>query len=93
MIPLVRVPSADYMTKLHWRLRARLPMWVIYRPGAREYPQHWAARMHITLPETRPTRFVITHDSLEELRSLLPPGLTLMQRDPLDVPQIEEVWL
>ena len=93
MIPPVRVPRADYMARLHWRLRARLPMWVVYRPVTREYPGRWVARMHVTLPETRPTRFVMTHDSLDELRSLLPPDLARMQRNPLDVPEIEEVWL
>lgn len=89
----VRVPSADYMARLHWRLRARLPMWVVYRPGTREYPRHWIARMHVALPETRPTRFVMTHDTLAELRELLPDGLTWMMRNPADAPEIEEVWL
>ena len=93
MLPVVRVPHADYMARLHWRLRARLPMWVVYRPVTREYPGRWVARMHVTLPETRPTRFVMTHDSLDELRSLLPPALTWMERNPQDVPEIEEVWL
>lgn len=38
--------------------------------------------MHITWPEPRPTRFVMTHDSLDELREMLPPWLTRLARDP-----------
>jgi hypothetical protein len=93
MIPVVRIPSADYMARLHWRLRARLPMWVVYQPGNREYPHHWVARMFVTLPDTRATRFVMTHDTLPELREILPPGLTPFVRAPVDPPEIHEVWL
>lgn len=48
---IVRRP---FLWKLHNRLQARLPMWVVYRPITREYPGLWVARMHITLPQTRP---------------------------------------
>lgn len=91
--PVVTVPAHGYMARLHARLHARLPMWVIYRPVTREYPGIWAARMHITLPEIYVTRFVITHDTLPELRAILPPGLVRIPRLPGDVPEIEEVWL
>jgi len=89
----VRVPSLDYMHRLHVRLQRRLPVWVVYRPITREYPGRWVARMHITLPQLRPTRFVLTHDTLDELRDMLPPGMVQAARDPADVPEIEEVWL
>lgn len=91
--PPIRVPHADYMARLHWRLRARWPVWVVYRPFTREYPGRWVARMHVTLPAERPTRFVITHDTLPELRALLPPGLCQFDRDPRDLPEIEEAWM
>jgi hypothetical protein len=68
-------------------------MWVIYRPITREYPGRWVARMHVTLPASRPTRFVMIHDTLDELRAMLPLGLTFLQRDPDDVAEIEEVWV
>lgn len=68
-------------------------MWVVYRPITREYPGLWVARMHITLPQPRPTRFVMTHDTLNQLRRNLPPGLTHFDRQPGDVVEIEEVWL
>lgn len=91
--PVLRVPDARYMAKLHYRLRDRLPMWVVYRPVTREYPGRWVSRMHITLPAPKPTRFVMTHDTLGELRDVLPPGLARLPRGRLDPPEIAEVWL
>jgi hypothetical protein len=91
--PIVTVGSADYFARLHHRLRERLPMWVVYHPFTREYPGSWVARMHVTLPEPKATRFVVIHDSLEELRTILPPGLTRMARHANDLPEIAEVWL
>lgn len=81
------------MAKLTVRLQNRLPMWVVYRPPTQEYGDLWVARMHVTLPEPKPTRFVISHDSLEELRSILPPQLTRMPRHQADPQEIVEVWL
>jgi hypothetical protein len=92
MKPPIPVDSPRYFWRLHWRLRARLPMWVIYHPITREYPGVWVARMHVALPEARPTRFVITAPSLFELRDLLPPDTTRMARHETDVPEIQEVW-
>lgn len=68
-------------------------MWVIYRPVTREYPGRWVARMHLSIPVPRPTRFVMTHDSRDELREMLPPGLHNLGRYAEDVPEIEEVWV
>lgn len=68
-------------------------MWVVYRPVTREYPGSWVARMHVTLPAHKPTRFVISHDTLDDLRTILPPGLTNIGRQQGDLPEIEEVWL
>ena len=89
----IRIGGSDYFARLHWRLRARLPMWVVYRPVTREYPGRWVARMHVSLPEPKATRFVITHDTLPDLRRLLPEGLSHLDRDPDDLPEIEELWL
>lgn len=91
--PVLKVDSAGYFARLHHRLRGRLPMWVVYGPVTREYPGLWVARMHVTLPAQRPTRFVITHDSLEGLRGILPPGLTRIGRNQMDVPEIVETWI
>ena len=89
----VIIADPRYFARLHWRLRSRLPLWVIYRPITREYPGLWVTRMHVCLPQPKPTRFVMSHDSRDELRTLLPPGLVMMMRHPDDAPEIEEVWL
>ena len=78
---VVVIPK-DRFTRLHERLRSRMPVWVVYRPTTREYPGSWVARMHVILPEVRPTRFVMTHDTVEGLREMLPSGLTRLARDP-----------
>jgi hypothetical protein len=93
IIRVVRIPSADYMARLHWRLQCRLPMWVVFGPSTIEYPDQWVARMHVALPEPKVTRFVMTHDSLDELRSILPPGLICLPRYRDDPPHLVEVWL
>jgi hypothetical protein len=91
--PVVIVPGVAYFTKLTWRLRRRLPMWVIYRRPTPEYGLVWVARMHIALPAPRITRFVMTHDSLAELRGMLTPvGLTRLERASEDLPEIIETW-
>jgi hypothetical protein len=92
-LPPIIIRSPHYFVRLTHRLRERLPMWVVYRPITREYPGFWVARMHVTLPEPRPTRFVITHDSLPELRQMLPCFTARLARHPDDPPEIEEVWL
>ncbi len=88
----VVIVSRGFFAKLHWRLRARLPVWVIYNQTTKEYPGVWIARMSISLPAPRVTRFVIAHDSLEELRGILPPGLTRLVRHPSDPPEVVETW-
>ena len=91
--PVVLMPNVGYFTRLHWRLRSRLPIWVVYRPVTRDYPGVWVARMHVALPEPKPTRFVMTHDTLAELRGILPSGTVRMARSQDDLPEIEEVWI
>ena len=60
----------------------------VFGPGTIEYPEHWVARMHVVLPAARATRFVITHDTLDGLRTILPPGLTCFPRHPNDPPHL-----
>lgn len=85
--------TRNHLHRLTHRLREGLPMWVVYNPTTREYPGVWVARMHISLPGPRPTRFVMTHDDLDGLRALLPPWLTRLARTANDAPEIVEVWL
>ena len=91
--PVMRIGSPDYFAKLHLRLQSRLPVWIVYRPTTREYFGKWVARMHVTLPAEKPTRFVMTHDTIAELRDMLPQGLTNIGRMTGDVPEIVEVWI
>jgi hypothetical protein len=91
-LPVINVKK-PYLHKLHYRLRMRLPIWVIYKPTTSDYYGKWVARMHVALPEAKPTRFVMTHNSLEELRNLLPVGLEKMERSRLDDIVIQEVWI
>jgi hypothetical protein len=88
----IRGPRIALATSVHDRLLHRLPMWTIYRPVTREYPGWWVARMFLTRPECRRTRFVIARSTLSDLRAALPPGLSMLARDPNDVPEIEESW-
>lgn len=92
MMPPQIIVKQGYMARVHWRLRARLPMWVVYRPPTFEYGSLWVARLWVTLPEDKPSRFVITHDTLEDLRTIIPADVCLM-RNPEDPPEIEETWL
>jgi len=74
-------------------LRDRLPMWVVCNPTTTDYPGQWVARMHLTLPEPRPTDLIIVGESLGNVRAQLPEGLTNIGRQPSDDPVIAEVWL
>ena len=91
--PIVRASEA-LLHRLHTRLtlRGRLPMWVVYDTTTREYPGLYVARMHVSLPAAKPTRFAMVAVSVAELRRMLPPGLFLWSRHPNDAPEIIEVW-
>jgi len=80
--------------KLTCRLQQKemLPMWVVYNPTTREYPGQWVARLFVLRPWIQATRFVITHDTLEDLRTLLPSWLYRQHRRANDVPEVAEVW-
>lgn len=71
-----------------------LHLWTIYE-GARDFPGTLVARMHHcvagqTWPDAKEVRVAPT---LAALRRALPPGLTMMPRQPDDEPQIVEVWI
>lgn len=92
--PVIIAPHTGYFAKLHYRIAklGRMPMWTVYRPVTREYPGKWTARMWVVIPEVKPTRFVMTHDTLEELREMLPHGMACILRSETDPPEIEETW-
>lgn len=91
--PVILAPKPDYFTRLHYRLRDRLPMWVVYNTTTREYPGKWVARMHLSFPKAGPTRFVIVGDTLEDVRYALPDGVVCIGRKKGDAQEIVEVWL
>lgn len=70
----------------------RLPMWTVYDHPA-DYPGHWVARLWYSLPQPEPTEYVLAHDSLDELRGMLPPTCVMLARQDGDDPKIAETWL
>lgn len=66
-----------------------LNLWTIYASPT-DYPGKFVARR---FEMDRPTSEVILADTLDEVRSLLPRGLTCIGRSSYDEPQIVETWL
>lgn len=66
-----------------------IPLWVIY-DHPRDMPEYFVARKWLT---DQPTEVVLTADSLDALRDLLPHGLNPIPRHANDDPNIVEVWL
>jgi hypothetical protein len=67
---------------------------VYYRP--RDNPNKWVARRFEVgggRPDRLPTSDMFVADSVEELRALLPLGLTCIPRNPSDHPVVIESWL
>jgi hypothetical protein len=85
--------STETATRLHFHIRNKLPMWIIYRPTTKDFPGRWVGRLHITLPRTYPTNVAVFGDTLDEVRNKLPKGLRMLSRSSEDFPVIEEVWL
>lgn len=82
----------DSLSRLTYDHRDRLPMWVVY-DHPRDYPQHFVARMHLTLPSPQPTDHVIVASALSAIYDKLPLGLVKLARMEGDDPNILEVWL
>jgi hypothetical protein len=71
----------------------RFPMWTVYGPGTSDHPGRFVARLFWSIPKPEPTNAVVRSGNLDELRSLLPPGLCPVPRDPSDDPNILETWI
>jgi hypothetical protein len=70
-----------------------LTMWTIYE-HPKDYPGKWVMRAHdIAAGSTTPRADCIVADSLDEVRAVLPPGLTRLPPHPDDDPVIHETWL
>jgi hypothetical protein len=71
-----------------------LHLWTVY-DHPRDYPDSYVARLMLIGRRgvIQRTNAMYTADSLDELRSLLPPGLTCLPRHEEDDPVILEVWI
>lgn len=68
-----------------------LIMWVIYdKPN--DFPDKFVVRPHSAKLEA-PMSFFMTGDSLDDIKKLLPPGLSLLPRDETDAECVVETWL
>lgn len=91
---MLQISDPTYYLRLHAKLsrRGRMPLWTVYDVTTAEYPGKFVARMFVTLPSPRPTRYVIVHPTLSGLRAVIPSGLICLCRHPLDPPEIIETW-
>jgi hypothetical protein len=76
-------------------MRYKVPVagWTVYDHPS-DYPDGFVARRWIaTTHAVLPTGEMFVADTLNEIRDLLPPGLTMFPRMEEDDPVILEVWL
>lgn len=67
-------------------------MFVIYdRPD--DHPDKVVVRKWNCAVQAQPARDCMLHDSIDDARRSLPPGLVCLQRAMADEPQIVETWL
>lgn len=71
---------------------APLYMWVVYERPL-DYPNSYVARLWRTTTAAVATQACFIAQTLEDVRRMLPLGLTQIPREPTDEPQIVEVWL
>jgi hypothetical protein len=70
-----------------------LGMWVIYDHPT-DYPDRYVARRFYSGPGViLASDDLLTGDTIEELRILLPHGLTRVPRSPQDDPKVLEAWV
>lgn len=66
-----------------------IEIWVIYDHPI-DFPEEYVARKFIL---DKPTKDMIVMPSLDEVRKMLPPGLTRLDRNPEDNLKIIETWI
>lgn len=64
-----------------------LVAWVVMWDPPR-YPDRFTARLATRLP----TLYVLVADTLASVQAQLPPGLVRSERQPVDLPEVVEVW-
>ena len=65
-----------------------MPVWTIY-----DWPPFLARKWLVWDRLFTPTREMLAASTLIELRAMLPPDLTRVEREPGDDPKIVETWL
>lgn len=75
-----------------WLHRDSLPMWTIFE-RQRDFPDVYVARLFLAIPSVIATACFISHENIEALRAMMPPGAARLMRSPGDEPQIVETWL
>lgn len=73
--------------------QAMLPMWVVYGPETTDMAGFHTARLWLSLPEPKPTAIILRAAHLDEIRTVLPPGLSRVPRADKDSPNIIETWM
>ena len=80
----------------HGRASKLLSVIVAVYDQPKDYPHHYAARVHIVGKNGRqwasPNAFIV-RDTLEEIRAALPDGMHCLGRKPTDDPVIVESYL
>jgi hypothetical protein len=61
--------------------------WIVMRDQA-EYSNKFVAR----LTNNTPTPYILLADSIAALHAQLPPGLVRSERQPVDPPEVVEMW-
>jgi hypothetical protein len=71
----------------------QLTGWTVY-DHPRDYPHDFVARRWVAVgAHVQPTSDMFTAPTLDQVRTLLPPGLVCFPRFENDDPKIVEVWL
>jgi hypothetical protein len=54
------------------------------------WPERYAARLATGSPV--PSPYLLLADSLASIQEMLPPGLVRSERQPVDLPEVVEIW-
>ena len=75
--------------KLNMKDIVTVPIITVYN-GPKDYPDKFVARLWDI---DKPTQYIITKDSMEEIRMAIPYGMTKLEPFKTDDPIIVETWM
>jgi hypothetical protein len=71
-----------------------VPIITVYKNTTKDYPGKYVARLFNIKPgEVLYTRYIMLSDSLQKIRSEIPPSMTMMLPHSNDDPVVLETWL